>query len=236
MSFRSVISDCIFCLLFSYSISTGLFPRNFTSFLFTSWYRCLTFSISDSFIVLLSAGIIDIGEPVSMMNSFSVPLIFTVVVKYLFLSIILFTLSILCMLDSDSSLSSPIRFSVSVTFRDLFFFQFSFRLHVRAKWPFFPQLLHVWSSAGHLCIGFQFGALQNLQGLLLLTFFLGRELKLSILCIGSSLISSSQLDISASGIVFSSFFFSYVFCLINSIVFFISGFFLSSVYPGVSCP
>ena len=122
MSFRWVISNCIFCLLFSYSISTGIFPRNFISFLFTSWYRCLDFGfwISDSFIILLSAGIIDIGEPVSMMNSFSVPLIFTVVVKYLFLSIILFTLSNLYMLDSDSSLSSPIGFSVSVTFRNLF--------------------------------------------------------------------------------------------------------------------
>ena len=120
MSFPSVINIYIFCLLLSYSISTGIFPRNFTSFLFTSWYRCLTFWISNSVIILLSAGIFDIGEPVSMMNSFSVPLIFTVIVKYLFLSIILFTLSILYMLDSDSSLSSPIRFSVSVTFRNLF--------------------------------------------------------------------------------------------------------------------
>ena len=102
MSFRWVINNCIFCLLFSYSISTGIFPRNFTSFLFTSWYRCLTFWISDSFIIVLSAGIIDIGEPVSMTNSFSVPLIFTIVAKYLFLSIILFTFSILCMLTSDS--------------------------------------------------------------------------------------------------------------------------------------
>ena len=120
MSFRSVISNCIFCLLFSYSISTGIFPRNFTSFLFMSCYRCLTFWISDSFNILLSAGIIDISEPVSTMNSFSVPLYFTVVGKYMFLTIILFTLPFLYMLDSDSSLSSPIRFSVSVTFCSLF--------------------------------------------------------------------------------------------------------------------
>ena len=118
--FRSVISNCIFCLLFSYSISTGISPRNFTSFLFTSWYQCLTFWISDSFIILLSTGIIDIGEPVSIMNSFSVPLIFTVVVKYVFLWTILFTFSILYLLDSDSSLSSPIGFSVSFTFRNFF--------------------------------------------------------------------------------------------------------------------
>ena len=42
ISFLSVISNCIFCLLFSYSMSTGIFPRNFTSFLFTSWYHCFT--------------------------------------------------------------------------------------------------------------------------------------------------------------------------------------------------
>ena len=95
MSFRSVINSCIFCLLFSYSMSTGIFPRKFTSFLCTSWYRCLTFWISVSFTIVLSAGIIDIGDPVSIINSFSVPLIFTVVVKYLFLSTILFILSIL---------------------------------------------------------------------------------------------------------------------------------------------
>ena len=32
----SVFRICIFCLLFSYSISACIFPRNFTSFLFTS--------------------------------------------------------------------------------------------------------------------------------------------------------------------------------------------------------
>ena len=43
ISFLSVISNVIFCLLFSYSMSTGLFPRYFTSFLFTSWYLCSLF-------------------------------------------------------------------------------------------------------------------------------------------------------------------------------------------------
>ena len=120
MSFRSVISSCIFCLLFSLSKSTGLFPRNFTSFLITSWYRCFNFWNSVSFIILSSAGIIHTDDPVSIINSFSVPLIFYVVVKYLFLSMILFTFSILYILDSDSSPSSPIGFSVSVTVRSLF--------------------------------------------------------------------------------------------------------------------
>ena len=36
MSVLSVIRISIFCLLFSYSMFTGIFPRNFTSFLFTS--------------------------------------------------------------------------------------------------------------------------------------------------------------------------------------------------------
>ena len=81
MSFRLAITNCIFCLLFWSSLSTGISPRNFTSFLFTSWYRCCTFWNSLSFIILLSADIIDNGDPVSNINSFSVPLIFTVVFK-----------------------------------------------------------------------------------------------------------------------------------------------------------
>ena len=36
ISFLSVIGSCIFCLLFSYSMSTGVSPQNLTSFLFTS--------------------------------------------------------------------------------------------------------------------------------------------------------------------------------------------------------
>ena len=46
------------------------------------------------FSMLSSAGIVEIGDPVSIMNSFSVSFISTDVVKYLFLSVILFISSI----------------------------------------------------------------------------------------------------------------------------------------------
>ena len=77
-----------------------------------------------------------------------------------------------------------------------------FCLHVRSKWPFFPQLLHVWSNAGHSCVRFQFGALQNLQGLLLLN--LSRScVDFVYSIISSSLVAFFRFDINASGIVFS---------------------------------
>ena len=72
---------------------------------------------------------------------------------------------------------------------------------------------------------FQFGALQNLHGFSFVNLFLVLVSDLSILCIGSSFISFSRFDISASGMVFYQFFLSYVFCLIISIVFFSSRFF-----------
>ena len=79
------------------------------------------------------------------------------------------------------------------------------------------------SNAGHLCVGFQFGALQNLHGRFPVVLVFGLVLKFSILCFGSSLINRfSSVVINASGIVFFLFFFSYEFCLIISIVFFIS--------------
>ena len=112
---------------------------------------------------------------------FSIPSIFTVVVKYLVLSTILFILSILSIFDSDSLLASSIvEFSVSVTFRTSRLLT-SFCLHDRANWAFFPQLFHVWSSAEHLWVELQYGALQNMHCLLLLNWFLGRVLSLSIL-------------------------------------------------------
>ena len=118
--FLLVIRICIFCLLFSYSISAGIFPRNFTSFLFTSWYRCFTFCISVRFILFSSTDIIEIGDPVSTKNSFAIPFTFTVVVRCLFLSVILFILSIRCIVAFDSSDSPPITSgSPSVMFRTL---------------------------------------------------------------------------------------------------------------------
>ena len=113
--------------------------------------------------MLSSAGNIEIDDAVSIMNSFLVLFILTVV-KYLFLSVVLFIFSIRHILDSDWSDSTPIVvFSLSlssVTFRILRLLFFS-SLHALANSPFFPQLLDNLSNAGHLCDGFQFGALQN---------------------------------------------------------------------------
>ena len=65
-----------------------------------------------------STGIIEIGDPVSTMNSFSIAFTFTIVVRYLLLSVIPFILSILCMFVFDSS--PPIAFdSSSITLRTL---------------------------------------------------------------------------------------------------------------------
>ena len=81
MSVLSVIKISSFCLLFSYSTFTGIFPRNSTSFLFTSWYQYGIFCISVDFIILSSGGISDFGDPVSIINSFVTPLSFSVAVK-----------------------------------------------------------------------------------------------------------------------------------------------------------
>ena len=83
--------------------------------------------------MLASAGIIEFDDPVSIMNSFSVRFIYTVVVKYLFLSVILFIFSIRYMLDSDWSDSCPIVVvPSSISFRILRLL-FSFCLHNLAK-------------------------------------------------------------------------------------------------------
>ena len=88
---------------------------------------------------------------------------------------------------------------------------------------FLSALVTFYSVAGHLCNGVHFGALQNLRGRFPKFFFLGFTPNRSILCIGSSFIMClSFVDVRASGIVFFLFFFSYVVCLISSIIFFIS--------------
>ena len=85
------------------------------------------------------------------------------------------------MLDSDSSVSSPITV-LSFSCKFCIFRLVSFTdLQALAKWPFLPQLLHVCASAGHLCIGFQFGALKNLHGLLLSNLLFGFVANLSFL-------------------------------------------------------
>ena len=99
-------------------------------------------------------------------------------------------------------------------------------LHAFAKWPYFPHLLQFASSAGLLCIGDQFGALQNLHDRFWNCLVFGFVPNLFILCIGSSFINCFPFDeINASGIVFFLFFFSYVFCLISVIIFFKSSVF-----------
>ena len=68
--------------------------------------------------------------------------------------------------------------------------------------------------------------LQKLHGRLPKFLFLGLVPNLSILCVGFSFIMCfSFVDIRTSGIVFFLFFFSYVFCLIRLIIFFISSVF-----------
>ena len=150
MSFLSVIRICIFLfVVLIFDIRRCVFPRKFTSFLFMSRYRCFTFCISVRFIIFSSTDNIEIGDPVSTMNSFSIPFTFTIVVRYLFLSVILFVLSILRMLVFDSSDSPAIASDSSVKLRTLRL-KFSLCLHTRAKCPFFPQLLQRFPNAGHL--------------------------------------------------------------------------------------
>ena len=180
------------------------------------------FLFSVSFSVSLSTGIIDIGDPVSIINSFFVLLNSTVVVKFLFLSTgHNYSFNSLygrfCIVAFDAN-----RCVFSVGYIPYFAFVIFFLS--ACPWKL-AQLLHVWSSAGHLCAGFQFGMSQNIHGLLLLTMFLGGVLNLSILVHISPywffFNFNFRFDINASGIVFLLFFFSYVFCLIISTVFFI---------------
>ena len=114
ISFCSVIDICMFCS-FSYSMSTGIFPR----------YSCLRFKtdvclfVFPFFKILLSVGIFDISQLVYIVNSFSI-LFISSFAKYLFLSTYLMILSNLLILDSVSSVSSLIaKLSFSVTFRIL---------------------------------------------------------------------------------------------------------------------
>ena len=91
---------------------------------------------------------------------------------------------------------------------------------------FLDAFVTVSSSAGHLCIGVLFGAVQNLHVRFPKILFFGLVPNRSILCIGSSfIICFSFVDIKASGIVFFFFFLSYVFCLISPNTFFNSSVF-----------
>ena len=92
---------------------------HFCSHLDTVVYLSVSLIVSLCF-HLSSTGVIEIGDPVSTMNSFSIPFNFTNVVEYFFLSVFLLILSILFILVSDSSDSPPITSdSSSVTLRTL---------------------------------------------------------------------------------------------------------------------
>ena len=85
---------------------------------------------------------------------------------------------------------------------------------------FYTHLLQFVSLAAHLCNGVQFSAPQNLHGRFPVVLIFGLVPNFSILCIGSSsIVCLSFVEISASGIVFFWFFFSYVFRFLNWIVF-----------------
>ena len=72
MSLLAVISVYIFCFLFSYPMSTVIFPQNFSWVTFTSWYQFIIVCISVYFSICSSGGITVTGEPVSLMNSFCI--------------------------------------------------------------------------------------------------------------------------------------------------------------------
>ena len=94
------------------------------------------------------------------------------------------------------------------------------------------HLFQCTSDAVHLCSGDQFQTPQYLHGRLLNFLFFGLVPNCSILCIGSSLIACFSFDnIRASRFVFFLFFFSYVLCFINSIIFFNSSVFFQYFVP-----
>ena len=68
----SHLNVSIFCFLFYFSMFTGMFHRNS--------YLDFNFCILTDFIIFFYGGIIDIGDPVSIINSFITPLIFTTAV------------------------------------------------------------------------------------------------------------------------------------------------------------
>ena len=117
----SVIKIGNFCMLSLCSRIPSYFPRDFTSVLFTSRYRCITFCILGFFKKNFVSGIIEFGDPVSIINSFSRPFTSANVVKYLLLSVILFIFSIQQMQGTDLSDSSPIAVVSSSDFFGILF-------------------------------------------------------------------------------------------------------------------
>ena len=118
----------------------------------------------------------------------------------------------------DVSLHSSGSSSVSLfTVRFVYFCRQTF-----AECPLFPHLLQFVSIAWNLCSGVQFGIPQYLCGLFPVVLVFGRVHFASFhsLCRFFLYRMLSFVEIIASGILFFLFFFSYVFCLNNSIVFF----------------
>ena len=96
------------------------------------------------------------------------------------------SLILLCGVCFDSLRDSFLSLTTSVKF-------FTVRLlfclcrHALAECPFFPQLLHIDSSAGHLRNGLQIGLLQNLHSRVPVNFVFDLVPNFFILCIGFSL-------------------------------------------------
>ena len=169
----------------------------------------------------LLAGFIDIGDPVSTMNFFdSVHL--TSAVRYLFLSVILFIFQ-LC------------RYLILIRriLRQLLLFPLQLRCafcvcSIPFVWILWPSAL----SFRNCCIVYpmpdicEFGSklvrYKTCNVCFVIVFF-GPVPNRSLFCIGSSYISFSRFVNKASSFVFSRF--SFVFCMIISIVFFESSFF-----------
>ena len=129
----------LFCLCFPYSTFTG-FPRNFTSFLITSWYPFDIFCIPVDSSVLSSGVIIGIEVPVSIMilSSFRSVLLLRCNISFFLLLLLILSCDVCCRL---------------------------FHLMTLPVIVFLLRLIFCFASnAEHLCIGDQFGALQNLHG------------------------------------------------------------------------
>ena len=95
------------------------------------------------------------------------------------------------------------------------------KFHDLAKCPFFYYFWNIDSRAGHLWFGFPIGVSQYLQFCSFGLFFgpIPYFPVSVVLCIGSSLMSSSRFDKKASGMVFFLIFSSHMFCCICSTTF-----------------
>ena len=201
-----------------------MFPVNLTSFSLSFWYFLVTGNIFLSFIISLSGGIIVTGDPVLTMNCFSV-LSNSIVTVIWFLRLVKCFISVIIFIHLSVSFSSvssaSVIFKISCSFR-------RWKPHAFAKCPFY--------NCDKLILGLEIcGPDSNLVRRNICNFELLSSFGLVpywavcvILCMGSSLMSSSRFDIRASGMLFFLFFRSYVFRCISSATFGTSKSFSSS--------